>query len=115
MLFFLHCANRLSAARGGDVAQLFRASDRHASDAGSIPRCGKEFFSQSQLSVQTLLRVSVQPPCAIACINICARVKDPKHWQPYFLFFSLFLHMKIPHALIEIGSAALAAAVALPR
>ena len=41
---------------GGDVAQLVRASDRHAADAGSNPRCGKGFFSQSQLSVQTLLR-----------------------------------------------------------
>ena len=53
------------------------ASDRHAADGGSIPRCGKGFFSQSQLSVQTLLRVSVHPPCAIGCINICAHVKDP--------------------------------------
>ena len=34
-------------------------------------------FSQSQLSVQTLLRVSVRPRCAIACINICVHVKDP--------------------------------------
>ena len=34
---------------GGDVAQLVRASDRHAADAGSIPLCGKGFFSQSQL------------------------------------------------------------------
>ena len=38
----------------GEVAQLVRTSDRHAADAGSIPRCGKGFFSQSQLSVQTL-------------------------------------------------------------
>ena len=61
-----------------DVAQLVRASDHHAADAGSIPLCGKGFFSQSQLSVQTLLRVSVHPPpCPIACINICAHVKDP--------------------------------------
>ena len=60
----------------GDVAQLVRASDRHAADAGSIPRCGKEFFFQSQRSVKTLLCVSVTP-CSIACINICARVKDP--------------------------------------
>ena len=44
---------------GGDVAQFGRASDRHAADAGSIPRCGKGFFSRSQLSVQTLLRASV--------------------------------------------------------
>ena len=46
---------------GGDVAQLVRASDHHAADAGSIPRSGKGLFSQSQLSVQTLLRVSVHP------------------------------------------------------
>ena len=41
---------------GGGVgcSLLGGASDRHAADVGSIPRCGKEFFSQSQLSVQTL-------------------------------------------------------------
>ena len=38
-----------------------RTSDRHVADAGSIPRCRKGFFSQSQLSAQTLLRVSVHP------------------------------------------------------
>ena len=38
-----------------------RASDRHAADAGSIPQCGKGFFSQTQLSVHSLLRVSVHP------------------------------------------------------
>ena len=27
--------------------------------------------------MQTLLRVSVHPLCAIACINICAHVQDP--------------------------------------
>ena len=52
-------------------------SDRHIADAGSIPRCGEGFFSQSQLSVQTLLRVSVHHPCGIAYINICVHVKDP--------------------------------------
>ena len=30
------------------MAQLVRASDRHAADAGSIPRCGKGFFFQSK-------------------------------------------------------------------
>ena len=47
----------------GDVAQLFRASDRHAADAGSIAWCGKGIFFpgvnfQCKLSV---LPVSVQP------------------------------------------------------
>ena len=44
---------------GGDVAQLVRALDHYAADSGSIPRCSKGFFSQSQLSVQTLLCVSI--------------------------------------------------------
>ena len=38
-----------------------RASDRHIAHTGSTPQCGKGFFSQSQLSVQTLLHVSVHP------------------------------------------------------
>ena len=38
-----------------------RASDHHVASAGSIPRCSDGFFSKSQLSVQTLLRVSVHP------------------------------------------------------
>ena len=53
-----------------------RASDRHTADAGSIPWCGKAFFSQSPLSVQTLLRCP-QTSHVITCINICAHVKDP--------------------------------------
>ena len=49
------------------------ASDRHAADTGSIPL---GFFSQSQLSVQTLYGVHTSP-CAVACIYICVQVKDP--------------------------------------
>ena len=60
---------------GRGCSSVGRASDRHVADAGSIPRCGKGFFSQSQLSVQTLLHVRT-PPCAIAFINICAHVRD---------------------------------------
>ena len=41
---------------GWGCSSVGRASDRWAADAGSIPRCGKGFFSQSQLSMQTLLR-----------------------------------------------------------
>ena len=47
---------------GWDVAQLGRgASDRHAADAGSIPRCGKGFSFHSQPSVQTLFRCPYTP------------------------------------------------------
>ena len=53
--------------------------------------------------------VSVQPPCAIACTNICAHVKNPKHTA-----IQLFEHAKILHTSIGMGSAALAAAVPYP-
>ena len=49
---------------GGDVAQLVRALDWHAADAGSIPWCGKRFFSWSQISVQTLLQCLYTPVCS---------------------------------------------------
>ena len=52
------------------------ALDRHAADAGLIPWCGQGFLSPSQLSVRTLMFVRT-PLCAIACINICAPVKNP--------------------------------------
>ena len=45
--------------RGWGCSSAGRASDRPAADAGSILRRGEGFVSQSQLSVQTLLRVSV--------------------------------------------------------
>ena len=71
-------------------------------------RCGKGLFSQSA-SCADSLTVSVQPPCAIACINICAYVKNPKHWQPYHC-----PDTKILHTPIGMGSAALVAAVPYP-
>ena len=72
----------LSFGETGKWFQLVKLSSAlHAAEAGSIPRpCGKGCFSQSQLPVLIdSLLVSKQPPCAIACINICAHVKDPKH------------------------------------
>ena len=61
----------------GDVVQLVRASDCHAADTGSIPRCGQGIFvPESTFSADSLTCVRT-PLCAYACINICARVKDP--------------------------------------
>ena len=51
---------------------MVRASDRHAADSGSIPRCGKGFFSQSQLSVQTLLRCPYISVCNRMHCYLCA-------------------------------------------
>ena len=58
-------------AHGGCIVwsgdSLFsKASDwkaRRNTDAGSSPRCGKRFFSQSQLSVQTLWQCPYSPVC----------------------------------------------------
>ena len=60
------------------IAQLVQRSGekpRRNTDAGSSPRCGIGFFSHCQLPVQTLSRCS----CAIACINVCAHVKNCSH------------------------------------
>ena len=46
---------------GWGCSSVGGASDRHVADTGSIPRCGKGFFSQSQLSVQTLLQCTYSP------------------------------------------------------
>ena len=48
-----------------------------------VPGAARDFFSQSQLPVQTLPLNIVQLSCAIACINNCTHVKHPNCWQPY--------------------------------
>ena len=60
---------------------------------------------------QCRLSYSVQSPCVVTCINICAHVKSPQHWQPYQCPNT----NKILHTLVEMGSIALAAAVAIAR
>ena len=50
------CLKNSIICRVWDVAQLVRALEHHAADAGSVLRCSKGFSSQSQLSVQTLFR-----------------------------------------------------------
>ena len=59
------------------LSSSFESDVQARAGAGSIPRCGKGFFSLSQLSVRTDSLTCVRaPPCAIACINICAS------WSP---------------------------------
>ena len=67
--------SKLTAGRG--CSSVGRASNRHAAEVGSIPRCGKGFFSQSQLSVQTLLRVSVQPRVQSHALTSVRTLKIP--------------------------------------
>ena len=54
----------------GNVAQLTEHLDWHATDAGSVPQGSNGFFCKSQLSVQTLLRVSVHPPVKHALTTV---------------------------------------------
>ena len=57
-------------------SSLGKARDWHAADAGSIARCGKGF--SPRVNFQCRLSYGVRTTrCAIACINICVRVKDP--------------------------------------
>ena len=91
--------------RSEDVAQLVRAADRHAADAGSIPRCGKEFFSQSTFSANSLTCVRT-PTCAITCTNICAHIKDP---LVYVRVWWIMETLKHPARTVVLGSASVAA------
>ena len=73
---------------------------------GSSPQCGKGFSSPRVNFSTDSYTVHTAPPCAIACINICAHIKIPKRCQPY----QLFGHTTILHTLIGMGSTALLAA-----
>ena len=60
---------------GGDVPQLVERRTGSPLTQVRLPGAASD-FSPSQLSVQSLLSVSTST-CAIACINICAHIKDP--------------------------------------
>ena len=75
--------HRNTLGRGN--SSVGRASDCkawHNTYVGSSPWCGKGLFSQSTFSADSLT-VSVQLPCATACIIVWAHIKNPKHWHPY--------------------------------
>ena len=81
-----------------------RASDWLNWSQDAYTQCGAGSVGFPAVPRQTLT-------CTIVCINICTHVKNPKHWQPYHCLDTLW---KILHTLIEMGSAALAAAVPYP-
>ena len=92
------------------MAQLKVHTGQHTVDVGSTPWCGNTFFSsQNQLSVRTLT-VSVQPLCIITCIYLCVR----KKFQA-LAAIPFSGHTNMLHTLLGMGTAALAAAVGLPR
>ena len=87
-----------------------RASDwkaRRNTDVCTNPRCGKGFFSQGQLSVQTLSRCLYGSPRVQS--HASATVRTLKFQAVAAI--PLFGHTKIQHTLTGMASAALAAAV----
>ena len=76
-------------------------------DVGPIPRCDKAVFYKSSYSADS--HVVVQLLCVVACINVCAYLKHPKHWQPY----NCVGHRQISYTLVEMGSTALVDSTAL--
>ena len=77
---------RFDLKENGD-SSVGRVADwkaNRSTDAGSSPRYGKGFLSP-RVNFQRRLQeitASVQLPRVVTYINICACVKDCKHWQP---------------------------------
>ena len=97
-----------STSGSGD-SSVGRASDwksRRNTDAGSSPRCGKGFFSQCQLSVQTLLRCPYSP-CVLSYASASVQTLKTAN----FGGITMNGQREILQTLIGMGSAALAAAV----
>ena len=100
--------------RGGRMAQL---SDRRTEQtgAGSIPSRGGGRDLSPGVNFQRRLceRLSYKPTrCALACVSVCTHVKNK---SPALAVVPLFGRTTVLHALIAVGSAALAAAVPLAR
>ena len=67
----------------------------------------RDFCSPESPFCADTFAIVEQLPCGIVYLSICAHVKDPTHWQRG--------HTQTLHTLVGMGSAALVAAVALPR
>ena len=48
-----------------------------------VPGRARDFSLPESTFCADSLTVSIQAPCAVTCINICAHVKNLKHLQPY--------------------------------
>lgn len=79
-----------TASIGARIAQMIECLTKKPNTIlmwVQVPLCSKLFFSPSQRPVQAVIvTISIQPPCAIICISICACVKNPKQWQPHHYF-----------------------------
>ena len=74
----------MTIGKGWDIS-VGRASDQNAwLNTDADLSAATDFLPVSTFNADSLiLKVSVQPLCAIVHINICKHIKNPKHWQPY--------------------------------
>ena len=75
LLAHLHTQVQTTGTQGWACSSVGSASDRHTAEVGSIPRYGKEFFSQGHFGADSHMCVCTSQ-CAIAYINVCVHVKD---------------------------------------
>ena len=80
--------------RGRGCSSVGKASDWHPADASSIPRCGEGFFSQRQLSVQTLPRCPYSPRVQSHVLIYVRTLKIPSIGSQTFVW----THEKKTHA-----------------
>ena len=79
-VWIAHLVERLTEKTG---AILIRCRFEAPVRQGIFSLVQQGIFLTDLTSIADSLAVSIQHPCAVACINICAHVKIPKHWQPY--------------------------------
>ena len=94
----------LSNAQGARIAQwVEHPTEKPGAILVQVQIPGEARDFSPRVSFQCTLSYDV---CAITCINISARIKNPKLWQPYHC-----LDMKVLHVPVGVGSTAPAAAV----
>ena len=67
----------------GDVAQLVERQTSTLLRLAQFHDAARDFSPRIDFQCRLSKGVCKAPVC-ITCITICAHVKDPKHWQPYF-------------------------------
>ena len=92
-----------SSSSGWGGSSVGKALDRHIADAGSIPQSGKGFFSQSRLSVQTLLQCLYAPLWNCMHLHLCARYRSRSPCQRSVNYGNT----KTPSMYCRLGSATL--------
>ena len=82
LLFLVFTGWTWTCLRRGCISVKWTSSSAHRWCRFDSPVRQGIFLLESTVSADSLA-VLVQPPCDIPWFNICAHVKNPKHWKPY--------------------------------